>query len=52
MKRFLSLVVAIMAMFTMNAQTFESSKFIDNTYVRVEGGATALTKYKYNEYTK
>ena len=52
MKRFLSLVIAIMAMFTMNAQTFESSKFIDNTYVRVEGGATALTKYKYNEYTK
>ena len=43
MKRFLSLVIAIMAMFTMNAQTFESSKFIDNTYVRVEGGATALT---------
>ena len=52
MKRFLSLVITTMAMFTMNAQTFESSKFIDNTYVRVEGGATALTKYKYNEYTK
>ena len=32
-----------MAMFTMNAQTFESSRFIDNTYFRVEGGATALT---------
>lgn len=50
MKRFLSLVVAIMAMFTMNAQTFESSKFIDNTYVRVEGGATALTHPECNEY--
>ena len=36
-------MIAIMAMFTMNAQTFESSRFIDNTYFRVEGGATALT---------
>ena len=36
-------MIAIVAMFTMNAQTFESSRFIDNTYVRVEGGATALT---------
>ena len=43
MKRFLSLVVAFIAMFTMNAQTFESSRFIDNTYVRLSGGATALT---------
>lgn len=52
MKKIFSLMIATVAMFTMNAQTFESSKFIDNTYVRVEGGATALTKYKYNEYTK
>lgn len=36
-------MIAILAMFTMNAQTFESSRFIDNTYFRVEGGATALT---------
>ena len=36
-------MIAIVAMFTMNAQTFESSRFIDNTYFRVEGGATALT---------
>lgn len=43
MKKFFSLMIAIMAMFTMNAQTFESSRFIDNTYFRVEGGATALT---------
>lgn len=50
MKKIFSLMIAIVAMFTMNAQTFESSRFIDNTYVRVEGGATALTKYKYNEY--
>lgn len=52
MKKIFSLMIAIVAMFTMNAQTFESSRFIDNTYFRVEGGATALTKYKYNEYTK
>ena len=37
-------------MFTMNAQTFESSRFIDNTYFRVEGGATALTHPECNEY--
>ena len=43
MKKFFSLMIAIVAMFTMNAQTFESSRFIDNTYFRVEGGATALT---------
>ena len=43
MKKIFSLMIAIMAMFTMNAQTFESSRFIDNTYFRVEGGATALT---------
>ena len=52
MKKIFSLMIAIMAMFTMNAQTFESSRFIDNAYFRVEGGATALTKYEYNKYTK
>ena len=34
----------------MSAQTFESSRFIDNTYFRVEGGATALTHPKCKEY--
>lgn len=43
MKKIFSLMIAIVAMFAMNAQTFESSRFIDNTYFRVEGGATALT---------
>ena len=43
MKKIFSLMIAIVAMFTMNAQTFEQTKFIDNTYFRVEGGATALT---------
>lgn len=43
MKKIFSLMIAIVAMFTMNAQTFESSRFIDNTYFRVEGGVTALT---------
>ena len=50
MKKIFSLMIAIMAMFTMNAQIFESSRFIDNTYFRVEGGATALTHPKCNEY--
>lgn len=43
MKKFFSIMIAFVAMFTMSAQTFESSRFIDNTYFRVEGGATALT---------
>ena len=36
-------MIALVAMFAMNAQTLEQTKFIDNTYFRVEGGATALT---------
>lgn len=43
MKKFFSLMIALVAMFAMNAQTLESSKFIDNTYFRIEGGASALT---------
>lgn len=50
MKKIFSLMIVIVAMFTMNAQTFESSRFIDSTYFRVEGGATALTHPKCNEY--
>lgn len=43
-KRFFSFMIAFMAMFVMSmtAQTLESSKFIDNTYFRLQGGATAL----------
>ncbi len=38
-------MIALVAMFamSMSAQTVESSRFIDNTYLRLEGGATALT---------
>ena len=38
-------MVALVAMFamSMSAQTVESSRFIDNTYFRLDGGATALT---------
>ena len=43
-------MIAIVAMFTMNAQTLEQTKFIDNTYFRVEGGATALTHPGCNGY--
>ena len=52
MKKFLSFAIVAVAMFTMsmNAQTLESSKFIDNTYFRVEGGATALTHPGCNGY--
>ena len=50
MKKLFSIMIAFVAMFTMNAQTFESSRFIDNTYFRVEGGATALTHPKCKEY--
>lgn len=44
MKKFLSFAFAAMVAFamSMNAQTLESSKFIDNTYFRINGGATAL----------
>lgn len=37
-------MIALVAMFamSMSAQTLESSKFIDNTYFRLNGGATAL----------
>ena len=45
MKKIFSLAIAFVAIMgmSMNAQTVESSRFIDNTYLRVEGGATALT---------
>ena len=45
MKKIFSLMIALVAMFAMSvsAQTLVQPKFIDNTYVRVEGGATALT---------
>lgn len=44
MKKIFSLLIALVAVCTLsiNAQTLESSKFIDNTYLRLEGGATAL----------
>lgn len=42
-------MAAIAAMFV-NAQTYEPSKFIDNTYIRVSGGATALMHPECNGY--
>ena len=50
MKKIFSLMIALVAMFAMNAQTLEQTKFIDNTYFRVEGGATALTHPGCNGY--
>ena len=44
MKKFIfTFVAAVVAAFSINAQTLEPSKFIDNTYIRITGGATALT---------
>ena len=49
-KFFLTLALLISAIGFANAQTLEQSKFIDNTYVRVSGGATALTHPGCNGY--
>jgi len=43
-KFFMMFVMAIMTIVCVNAQTtYEGTKFTDNTYFRLEGGATALT---------
>lgn len=49
-KLFLTLALLISAISFVNAQTLEQSKFFDNTYVRVSGGATALTHPGCNGY--
>lgn len=49
-KLFLTLVLLISAISFVNAQTLEQSKFFDNTYVRISGGATALTHPGCNGY--
>lgn len=49
-KIFSFMMIALVAMFAMNAQTLEQPKFIDNTYFRLEGGATALTHPKCMSY--
>ena len=49
MRKFFMIMAAVAAMFV-NAQTFEQSKFIDNTYVRIDGGVTALTHPRCNGY--
>lgn len=44
MKKFIFMIAfAVMTMVNVNAQTLEPSSFIDNTYIGVRGGATALT---------
>ena len=51
MKKFIfTFVAAVVAAFSINAQTLEPSKFIDNTYIRITGGATALTHPGCNGY--
>lgn len=52
MKKFFSLAIAFVAIMGMsvNAQTVESSRFIDNTYITLKGGASALTHPGCNDY--
>ena len=44
MKKIFSLMIATVAMFTMNAQTHVAPKFTDNTYVTLRYGVTGLMK--------
>ena len=41
MKKFIFMLVAMFATVTMSAQTVEKSKFLDNTYVGLNGGVSA-----------
>lgn len=52
MKKIFSLAIAFVAMMGLsaNAQTVESSRFIDNTYITLKGGASALTHPGCNDY--
>lgn len=46
MKKFLFILIAVLSMFTMNAQTaVESQKAFDNTYVGIEGGVFTPTSF-------
>lgn len=45
-------MIAIVAMFAMNAQTLEQTKFIDNTYVTLRYGVTGLMKPSSFNYVK
>ena len=44
MKKFFSIMIAFVAMFTMSAQTYVAPKFTDNTYVTLRYGVTGLMK--------
>lgn len=52
MKKIFSFAIALVAIMGMsvNAQTVESSRFIDNTYITLKGGASALTHPGCNGY--
>ena len=52
MKKFFSLAIAFVAMMGMSlsAQTVESSRLFDNTYITLKGGASALTHPGCNGY--
>lgn len=45
-------MIALVAMFAMNAQTLEQTKFIDNTYVTMRYGVTGLMKPSSFKYVR
>ncbi len=49
MRKFLILIATAFAVFTVSAHNADT-KFFDNTYVRITGGATALTSPEYAGY--
>ena len=51
MKKFIFVIVAMIATISMYAQHVESSKFFDNTDVMIKGGVGLLTHPKYNGYS-
>lgn len=50
MKKFFSIMIAFVAMFTMSAQTVQPSTFFDNTEISVKGGVSSLMHPKCNGY--
>ena len=50
MKKFFSIMIAFVAMFTMSAQTVQPSTFFDNTEISVKGGVSSLMHPNCNGY--
>lgn len=50
MKKFFSIMIAFVAMFTMSAQTVQPSALFDNTEISVKGGVSSLMHPNCNGY--